>query len=245
MNKPDVRIEISKLCRSFAHDGRIQWFDELDVTKERIRRLRFRSKQTFPASFAIPGALHIQIDGSLVVASVAATSEADIEAVCARYDASIEIEELNLEETFIGVVSVGANAWMISSLMLCIGSINLWSTSRLPNKGKVTNKTGLVNLLIALPIGAFPFLVLASRFFRPMLVEDYLMSGHVLIPIAFFAIAACLSWLAFGNLQSRLRERLEFGLPVVLCFHDLQAQSAEWAQTPFSAVRGAIHCQWE
>ena len=93
---------------AFLHDGRIQWFDELDVTKERIRRLRFRSKLTFPASFSIPGALHIQVDGPLVVASVAATSEADINAVCARYDAAVEIEELNLEEIFLELHHVEA-----------------------------------------------------------------------------------------------------------------------------------------
>ena len=93
---------------AFLHDGRIQWFDELDVTKESIRRLRFRSKQFFPASFSIPGALHIQVDGSLVIASVAATSEADINAVCARYDATVEVEELNLEEIFLELHHVDA-----------------------------------------------------------------------------------------------------------------------------------------
>ncbi len=141
----------------------------------------------------------------------------------------------------IGVVSVGANAWTTSSLILCFGSVLTWSSTRFPSKGKVTTKTGLFNLLIALPIGALPFLVLASRFFRPMLVEDYLMPGHVLIPIAFIAISACMSWFAFSNLQSRLRERLERGLPVVLSFHDLQAQSAEWPETSYSREPG--RCQ--
>ena len=93
---------------AFLHDGRIQWFDELDVTKERIRRLRFRSKQRFPASFAIPGALHIQVDGMMAVAAVAETSDADIDAVCARYDASVEVEELNLEEIFLELHHVDA-----------------------------------------------------------------------------------------------------------------------------------------
>ncbi len=41
------------LRMAFLHDGRIQWFDELDVTKESIRRLRLRSKQVFPDSFSI------------------------------------------------------------------------------------------------------------------------------------------------------------------------------------------------
>lgn len=93
---------------AFLHDGQIQWFDELDVTKERIRRLRFRSKQSFPASFSLPGALHIQVDGSMVVAAVAATSEADIDDVCARYDATVEVEKLNLEEIFLELHHVEA-----------------------------------------------------------------------------------------------------------------------------------------
>lgn len=93
---------------AFLHDGRIQWFDELDVTKERIRRLRFRSNQDFPATFSIPGALHVQLDGPMAVAAVAATEKADIDAVCARYDASVEFEELNLEEIFLELHHVDA-----------------------------------------------------------------------------------------------------------------------------------------
>jgi ABC-2 type transport system ATP-binding protein len=93
---------------AFLHYGRIQWFDELDVTKERIRRLRFRSKQVFPSWFSIPGALHIHVDGSLAVAAVAATTDADVEAVCTSYDASVEIEELNLEEIFLELHHVDA-----------------------------------------------------------------------------------------------------------------------------------------
>ena len=93
---------------AFLHDGRIQWFDELDVTKESIRRLRFRSEQSFPISFSIPGALHIQVDGSLAVVSVASTTQAEIDAVCARYGATVEIEELNLEEIFLELHHVDA-----------------------------------------------------------------------------------------------------------------------------------------
>ena len=93
---------------AFLHDGRIQWFDELDVTKECIRRLRFRAKQSFPASFTIPGALHTQVDGATAVVAVAVTSQSDIDAVCARYNASVEVEELNLEEIFLELHHVEA-----------------------------------------------------------------------------------------------------------------------------------------
>jgi hypothetical protein len=135
----------------------------------------------------------------------------------------------------LGLIYVGANALTAASLMLCAGCLHFWSGTRIPSKGYVATKTGLVNLLIALPIGTAPFLVLASRFFRPMWMENYLMSGQVVIPVGCFVIAAWLGWLGYRNLNSRLRTRAELGLPVVLTFHDLQAQSVEWANIPSSA----------
>lgn len=93
---------------AFLHDGKIQWFDELDVTKERIKRLRFRSDQDFPATLSIPGAIHVQVDGSVAIAAVAATSDAEIESVCSQYNALVEIEKLNLEEIFLELHHVDA-----------------------------------------------------------------------------------------------------------------------------------------
>ncbi len=44
----------------------------------------------------------------MAVAAVAATSEADVDAACARYDAAVEVEELNLEEIFLELHHVDA-----------------------------------------------------------------------------------------------------------------------------------------
>lgn len=93
---------------AFLHEGKIQWFDELDVTKERIQRLRFRSETTIPSDFSLPGAIHIQVDGSLAVASVVSSSQEDIENACSRYHATVEHEVLNLEEIFLELHHVEA-----------------------------------------------------------------------------------------------------------------------------------------
>ncbi len=140
----------------------------------------------------------------------------------------------------VGLINVGANALAASSLILCVGSLSFWSATRNPSRGDIAKQAGLVKLLIALPIGAAPFLVLASGFFRPLWVENYLMSGQVAIPVSCLVIATWSGWLGYRNLDSRLRTRAELGLPVVLTFHDLQAQSVDWANIPSSVVPGNL-----
>ncbi len=93
---------------AFLHEGKIQWFDELDVTKERIKRLRFQSASDFPETLSVPGAIAVQVDGKVAIASVAATSDTEIESICSQYNASVEIEALNLEEIFLELHHVDA-----------------------------------------------------------------------------------------------------------------------------------------
>lgn len=140
----------------------------------------------------------------------------------------------------LGLVRLGANALTVSSLMLCVGGMSFWSATRIPSKGYVATKTGFVNLLIALPIAAAPYLVLAFGFFRPMWIENYLMPGQLAIPVTCLVIAAWFVWQGSRNLSSRLRTRTELGLPVVLTYHDLQIQSSEWANTPASVLPGKL-----
>lgn len=132
----------------------------------------------------------------------------------------------------VGLINVGASALAASSLVLCVGCLSFWSATRIPNRGYAVKKTQLINLLIALSIAGMPYLVLASGFFRPMWIENYLMSGQVMVPLACVVIAGWLGWLGYCNLNSRLRTRTELGLPVALTFHDFQAQRVECAKSP-------------
>jgi hypothetical protein len=136
------------------------------------------------------------------------------------------------------LVFVGSNWLAASSLILFASGFFLWSATLLPSKGFSWRGIQFVNLLFGLPIATSPYLVLASRFFRPMLVEDYLMSGHVLVPIICLVIAPYGFWQGFRNLQSRLRDRLEIGLPMALSFHDLQTQNTEMPRAAYPAETG-------
>lgn len=135
-----------------------------------------------------------------------------------------------------GLIYVGAKLVAASSLVLCAGGLNFWSATRIPSKGYVDTKTGFINLLIALPIGAALPFVVALGAFRPMWIDNYLMSGQFVVPILCLVFAGWLGWLGFHNLESRLRIRTELGLPVVLTFRDLQVQSIDWAHIPSSNV---------
>ena len=65
-------------------------------------------RQSFPKSLSIPGAIAVQVDGTVAIASVAATSDAEIDSICSQYNASVEIEDLNLEEVFLELHHVDA-----------------------------------------------------------------------------------------------------------------------------------------
>ena len=90
----------SRSCMKARFNGLTNWMSPRNVTKERIKRLRFRSDNHFPISLSIPGAIAVQVDGTVAIASVAATSDAEIDSICSQYNASVEIEDLNLEEVF-------------------------------------------------------------------------------------------------------------------------------------------------
>ena len=120
---------------------------------------------------------------------------------------------------------VGVDVLTALSLMLLYGTFHFWSSTRLPQAnlmslwGRITSVLSLI--LSLLPLLAL--LVFGSN--RPMLVEDFLMSGHILIPVLFIVIAAWLARLAYQNLETALEARLEKGMPAMLSMQDMQAAS--------------------
>ena len=121
------------------------------------------------------------------------------------------------------LVGVGANVLAALSLMLLYGTFQFWSATRLPNVMSLWNR--IANVLIAI-LCLLPLLaVFVFGRNRPMLVEDFLMSGHILIPVLFIVTAAWLVRLTYRNLETRLAERLERGIPALLSMQDIQAAS--------------------
>jgi ABC-2 type transport system ATP-binding protein len=84
-------------------DGQLPYFDELDVLKERVKRLRIRSEQALPAQLKVPGQFRSEVTGSNAVLSVDFADAALIQRLEQQFDAEIEVEDLNLEEIFLEI----------------------------------------------------------------------------------------------------------------------------------------------
>ncbi len=97
---------LSDLERVASHvailaDGKVVCFEELDTLKDRVKRLRLYSDQSFPASFAVPGALRTQVSGQEALVAVANVDDELIDSLSTRWNAKVSVEDLSLEEIFL------------------------------------------------------------------------------------------------------------------------------------------------
>jgi len=81
--------------------GTLRFHGELDELKDHVKRLRITARQELPASFAVPGALRSEIDGSTATVSVAEFDERLITELRTTWDADVSVHDLNLEEIFV------------------------------------------------------------------------------------------------------------------------------------------------
>ena len=82
-------------------EGSISFFDELDVLKESVKRLRISSESTLPIDFAVPGALRTEVDGSHALVAVPEISSVMVDGLRNQWNADVQVEDLNLEEIFL------------------------------------------------------------------------------------------------------------------------------------------------
>ena len=99
---------LSDLERVASHiailaDGKIVCFEELDGLKDRMKRLRLRSRQDLPKSFAVPGAIRTSISGHEALIAVVQYDEPVVDALEKTWDAEVSVEDLSLEEIFLEV----------------------------------------------------------------------------------------------------------------------------------------------
>ncbi len=83
--------------------GRITIDEELDVLKERIKRLHITSRAPLPSEFSIPGALRYERNGSEALVSVPNASPELIQDIERRWAVTVEVEDLSLEDIFLEV----------------------------------------------------------------------------------------------------------------------------------------------
>ncbi len=86
---------------AILRDGKIVFDGELDTLKDRVKRLRISARQELPRSFAVPGALRCEVEGSAATVSVANFDEELVDQMRTTWDADVTVHDLNLEEIFV------------------------------------------------------------------------------------------------------------------------------------------------
>ena len=81
--------------------GRVTYFGELGDLKDSVKRLRVHGRFELPPDFAVPGALRTERSGKSAVVAVASADEQLLEGIRNRWDATIDIDDLNLEDIFL------------------------------------------------------------------------------------------------------------------------------------------------
>ncbi|MBI1345072.1 ATP-binding cassette domain-containing protein [bacterium] len=86
---------------AMLREGRIAMFDELDVMKDRVKRLRIAATQDLPTSFAVRGAIRTQVEGRNALVAVADLDDSLVGELQSAWQADVAVEDLNLEDIFL------------------------------------------------------------------------------------------------------------------------------------------------
>jgi len=86
---------------AILRDGRISYSGELDVLKDSVKRLHVSSVHGLPDRFDLPGVLHQRVVGNDALVSVASYTPEMKEQIETELDASVEVQDLNLEDIFV------------------------------------------------------------------------------------------------------------------------------------------------
>lgn len=81
--------------------GRIVYHGELDELKDSVKRLHIQSDAQLPPTFAIPGAVRIELAGNEALVSVRDASPQLVEQIQKNYAATVGVQDLNLEDIFL------------------------------------------------------------------------------------------------------------------------------------------------
>ncbi len=82
-------------------DGRVAFSDELDVLKDRVKRVKVVASRPLPRTFTLPHALRCHVHGNVATATVLHLDEPLVEQVRKQWNAEVLVEDLNLEEIFL------------------------------------------------------------------------------------------------------------------------------------------------
>lgn len=94
---------------AILREGQIVFHGELDDLKDHVKRLHIAARRELPTSFAVPGALRCQVEGSTATVSVSKFEERLVDDLRKTWDADVSVVDLNLEEIFVEMHDVAAS----------------------------------------------------------------------------------------------------------------------------------------
>lgn len=86
---------------AILQNGKIGFFGELGDLKDQIKRLRLTSANTLPERFELPGILRQRSEGKNALVTTRCYSAELIDQIESQWSASVEVQDLNLEEIFL------------------------------------------------------------------------------------------------------------------------------------------------
>ncbi len=82
-------------------EGKIVYHDELDSLKDSVKRLRIISEADLPTSFGVANSLRAEVSGKHAMVAVAEIEPTLVAEIESRWQASVKVEDLSLEEIFL------------------------------------------------------------------------------------------------------------------------------------------------
>jgi len=86
---------------AILREGHIVFHDEIDLLKDRVKRLRLEASADLPADLAVPGLLRAEVEGKRALLTVDGVTPALLADLRQRLHTNVFVDDLNLEEIFL------------------------------------------------------------------------------------------------------------------------------------------------
>ena len=86
---------------ALLREGKVMFHDEIDVLKDRVKRLRIEAAADLPADLHLPGTLRQEVRGRQALVTVDGVDAALVSGIRDRFAAEVIVDTLNLEEIFL------------------------------------------------------------------------------------------------------------------------------------------------
>ena len=86
---------------AILREGKTVYDGELDALKDSVKRLHVTAPSPLPATFSVPGAVRLKVEGNEALVSVRDATPQLVEEIRRNYAATVGVQDLNLEDIFL------------------------------------------------------------------------------------------------------------------------------------------------